>query len=147
MRYIESAALWYAFSLSCILSFSVSLPWFLLYLLVTYLSAMLHTCHSSTSCNPRSATTAHKLSVYCACKKQIRRHTLSVSQVVQTLQLGDPSAAGEEVLYLAQIQYWIQSENNVHVKRRLDPGHVKRYEKINVCISKVRSIRLQTRAL
>jgi len=98
MHYNESAALWYALSLSCILLFSVSSNiahclWFpqvrqetaplglsgcchgsfYIYLLVTYLSAILHTCHSSTSCSPRSATTAHKLSVYCACKKQIRR--------------------------------------------------------------------------
>ena len=97
MRNNESAALWYALSLSCILSFSVSSNqahclWFpqvgqetapmgvngcchgsfYIYLLVTYLSAILHTCHSSTNCSPRSATTAHKLSVYCACKKQIR---------------------------------------------------------------------------
>jgi hypothetical protein len=53
-----------------------------IYLLVTYLSAILHTCHSSTSCSPRSAITAHKLSVYCACKKQKRRHILCISHHV-----------------------------------------------------------------
>ena len=37
----------------------------------------------------------------------------------------DPSAAGEEVLYLARIEHWVQSENNVHVKRRSYLGHAK----------------------
>jgi hypothetical protein len=113
MRYNALAALWYnALSLSCIISFSVSSNqahclWFSqvgqetapmglsgcwhgsfsIYLLVTYLSAILHTCHSSTSWSPRSAITTHKLSVYCACEKQIRRHILCASQVVQALRL------------------------------------------------------------
>jgi hypothetical protein len=45
---------------------------FLLYLPTYDLFKCHPTRHSSTSCSPRSATTAHKLSVYCACKKQIR---------------------------------------------------------------------------
>ena len=36
---------------------------FSIYLLVTYLSAILHTCLSSTCCSPRRTTTAHKISV------------------------------------------------------------------------------------
>ena len=52
---------------------------FSIYLLVTYLSAILHTCLSSTCCIPRRTTTAHKISVYCACKKRIR-HILLTSR-------------------------------------------------------------------
>ena len=36
---------------------------FSIYLLVTYLSAILHTCISGTSCSPRRTITAHKISV------------------------------------------------------------------------------------
>ena len=55
------------------------LPWFLLYLPTCDLSAIIHTCLSSTCCSPRRTTTAHKISVYCACKKRIR-HILLTSR-------------------------------------------------------------------
>ena len=97
---------------------------------------------------------AYILSVYCACQKQIR---LCVSAVrlggtanIAAAGFGGakgPDPAGEEVLYLTRIEHWVQSENNVHVKRRLDPGHAKIYQKINSNISKVRSFYLQTHAL
>jgi len=131
MRYSELAALWYALSLSCIISFSVSSNqahclWFpqvgqetapmgvngcchgsfSIYLLVTYLSAILHTCHSSTSCSPRSATTAHKLSVYCACKKQICRYTLCVAQVVPPCRRAGWGWKGDLPTYHA-LQHWL----------------------------------------
>jgi hypothetical protein len=103
MRYHALAALlrYNALSVSCLLSFSVSsnqahclclyagqagdsapewlLPWFILtYLLVTCSSAILHTCHSSTSCSSRRATT-HCLHIICGTVRVKRNTPLFVS--------------------------------------------------------------------
>jgi len=103
MRYHALAALlrYNALSVSCFLSFSVSsnqahclclyagqagdsapewlLPWFILtYLLVTCSSAILHTCHSSTSCSSRRATT-HCLHIICGTVRVKRNTPLFVS--------------------------------------------------------------------
>ena len=158
MRYNALAALWYnALSRSCILSFSVSsnqahclclsarqaedsapgaewlLAWFLLiYLLVTYLNAILHTCLSNTSCSPRRATMhcLHTIRI-CVCKKRIRRILFTSLRTckhrswlwIWGRQGPRPVCSRwEEVLYLARLKHWFHSENNVHVK---DLGHAK----------------------
>ena len=170
MRYNALAALWYnALSVSCILSFSVSSNqahclWFpqvghetalmglsgcchasfSIYLLVTYLSAILHTCISSTSCSPRRATTAHKISVsvrviseYAACSLRLSgRASMQAGgydeegkaiNAVARGKLGDLLSVkhwqvSEKVLYTARLKYWVQSENNEHVKKTLRSG-------------------------
>ena len=115
--------------------------------LVIYLSAILHTCLSSTSCSPRRATTAHKISVYVRVKSKYAAYSLRLSgrasmqaggydeegktiNAVARGKLGDLLSikhwqVSEKVLYTARLKHWVQSENNVHVKRHSDLGYAK----------------------